>query len=287
MELEPFILQKEPNECELFYIKGWMEKDSGLTAGFTSRHGGVSDQPYGSLNCGLHVQDTPGDVISNRLRLAEALHAQGNDCTYAEQVHGNEVEVITKEHAGAGFHSREDAIQSRDAFITDNTGMFLHALFADCVPLYFYDPVHRAVGLAHAGWKGTVLQIAKKTIEAMQREYGSQPEKITAAIGPSIQSCCYEVDEVVLCKVREVMADLAIVNDDDIGVSQIYMDLSDGKYKLSLQQLNRQIMIKAGIVPAHIEISSLCTSCRTDLFFSHRKEGGKTGRMAAWIGLYE
>ncbi|MFD0682597.1 MULTISPECIES: peptidoglycan editing factor PgeF [unclassified Paenibacillus] len=285
--MEPFLLQKEQNGCGLLYIKGWLEKDSGLTAGFTSRLGGVSEHPFGSLNCGLHVQDVPGHVVNNRQLLAEALHAQLNDCTYAEQVHGNEVEVITKEHAGAGIHSREEAIQSKDAFITNQTGIFLHALFADCVPLYFYDPIHRAIGLAHAGWKGTVLQIAKATINAMQREYGTHPEKMLAAIGPSIQGCCYEVDEVVLTRVREVMAELEIDNEAAGKNCSIYEYLGNYKYKLSLQQLNRQIMIKAGIMPQHIEISSLCTSCRTDLFFSHRKEGGKTGRMAAWIGLYE
>ncbi|NOU95390.1 peptidoglycan editing factor PgeF [Paenibacillus sp. LMG 31456] len=284
--MEPFLLRKEQNGCGLLFIKNWLEKDSGLTAGFTSRLGGVSEPPFGSLNCGLHVQDSSSHVVNNRQLLAEALHAQLDDCTYAEQVHGNEVEVITKAHAGAGIHSREEAIQSKDAFVTNQTGIFLHALFADCVPLYFYDPIHRAIGLAHAGWKGTVLQIAKETIKAMQREYGSTPGKIVAAIGPSIQACCYEVDEVVLSKVREVMAELEIA--DDAGEnSSIYEYSGNDKYKLSLQQLNRQIMIKAGIMPEHIEISSLCTSCRTDLFFSHRKESGKTGRMAAWIGLYE
>ncbi|TDF96673.1 peptidoglycan editing factor PgeF [Paenibacillus piri] len=287
--MEPFVWQEERNGCGLFFIKGWMEKDSGITAGFTSRHGGISGQPFGSLNCGLHVQDIPGHVIGNRELLAHALHTQLRDCTYAEQVHGKEVEVVTEAHVGAGIYSRESAIQAKDAFVTNKMGIFIHALFADCVPLFFYDPAHRAVGLAHAGWRGTVLQIARETIETMRRQFGSRPEQLLAAIGPSIQGCCYEVDEKVISKVREVLNELGADRSSNSanGGGSVYTDIGNGKFKLSLQHLNRQIMIKAGIMQAHIEISSLCTSCRTDLFFSHRKEGGRTGRMAAWIGLYE
>ncbi|MBE1443205.1 peptidoglycan editing factor PgeF [Paenibacillus sp. OAS669] len=285
--MEPFVLQKVENGCELFFIKQWMDQAIGLTAGFTSRHGGVSKKEFSSLNCGLHVMDQPEDVIVNRERLAEALNIELQDSTYAEQVHGNEVQVVTSEHAGAGTLSREEAIQSKDAFITNEPGIFLHALFADCVPLFFFDPVHRAVGLAHAGWKGTVLQIARKTVEAMERQYGTKAERVLAAIGPSIQACCYEVDDKVISQIQHTMDELNIVNQQGDQAAPIYEIKENGKYNLSLQQMNRQIMIKAGILPSHIEISSLCTSCRTDLFFSHRKEGGKTGRMAAWIGLHE
>lgn len=284
--MEPFVLQKVENGCELFFIKSWMDRHAGLTAGFTSRLGGISKKEFGSLNCGLHVNDMDKDVVTNREKLAAALKVGLDQCTYAEQVHGNEVQVITKEHAGAGIHSREHAIQAKDAFITKEPGLILHALFADCVPLLFYDPVQQAVGLAHAGWKGTVLQIAKKTVEAMSHQYGSKADDILAAVGPSIRDCCYEVDEHVISQIRQAMDELHISNEPEDGVP-IYVNKGDGKYNLSLQQMNRQIMIKAGILPSRIEMSSLCTSCRTDLFFSHRKEGGKTGRMAAWVGLYD
>jgi YfiH family protein len=285
--MEPFLAEKASNGCELLFIRSWMERDSGLTAGFTSRHGGVSSGVFDSLNCGLHVEDTPAHVVGNRHKLAEALHIQLKQCTYAEQVHGNEVQKVTVLHSGAGIDSREHAIQSKDAFITNEAGIFLHVLFADCVPLYFYDPVGRVVGLAHAGWKGTVLQIAKKTVEAMNREYGTRAEHLMAVMGPSIQACCYEVNDSVISQFRAVMEDLNLHNEAENGQPPIYERTSEGKYNLNLQQMNRQIMIKAGIVPSHIEMSSLCTSCRTDLLFSHRKEAGRTGRMAAWIGLYE
>lgn len=285
--MEPFMPEKADNGCELLLVRSWMERDSGLTVGFTSRHGGVSLGAFGSLNCGLHVEDIPSHVVSNRHLLAEALSINLNQCTYGEQVHGNEVQKVIGLHAGAGIDSREHAIQSKDAFITNEPGIFLHVLFADCVPIYFYDPVKRVVGLAHAGWKGTALQIAFKTLDAMQWEYGTKAKDIMAIIGPSIQACCYEVNDTVVSKFRETMEELGILNEAVDGSPAIFKRTNDGKYNLNLQQMNRQIMIKAGIMPSHIEMSSLCTSCRTDLFFSHRKEAGKTGRMAAWIGFYE
>lgn len=283
--MEPFVLQKVENGCELFFLKGWMKEYPGLTAGCTSRLGGVSKTAFASLNCGLHVSDQPEHVVANREKLAEALRVRLEDCTYGEQVHGSEVQVVTKESAGAGTRTRATEIPSKDAFITNEPGLFLHALFADCVPLLFFDPVHRAVGLAHAGWKGTVLAIAKVTVEAMSREYGTNPSEVYAAVGPSIHACCYEVDDYVLSRVKQVMNELELSNEAAGGFPPIYVEQPDGKYSLSLQQMNRQIMMKAGILQSHIEMSSLCTSCRTDLLFSHRKEHGKTGRMAAWIGL--
>ncbi|NHN28640.1 peptidoglycan editing factor PgeF [Paenibacillus agricola] len=285
--MEPFVSEKADNGCELLIINSWMERDSSLTAGFTSRHGGVSQEAFGSLNCGLHVDDVPAHVISNRQLLANSLNVHLQQCTYGEQVHGNEVQKVVKLHAGAGTDSRDDAIQAKDAFITNEPGLFLHVLFADCVPLYFYDPVKRVVGIAHAGWKGTALQIALETLKAMQREYGTKAKDVLAVIGPSIQACCYEVNDTVVSRFCETMEEMGILNEAAEGTPPIYESTSNGKYNLNLQQMNRQIMMKAGIMPAHIEMSSLCTSCRTDLFFSHRKELGKTGRMAAWIGFYE
>jgi polyphenol oxidase len=281
--MEPFIQDVADNGCETLRLSGWMGKYPHLTAGFTSRRGGVSKEAFDSLNCGLHVNDLPEDVIENRQRLAQAVGAPFESCTYAEQVHGKEIQVVTKTLAGAGNSSREAALQAKDGFVTNEPGVYLHALFADCVPLYFYDPVHRAVGLAHAGWKGTVLQIAKATLETMSAAYGTKPRDVLAAIGPSIGGCCYEVDDQVIARVDKALNELGIASAQE----SIYQLKSDGKFMLNLQQLNRQIMIKAGILPIHIEISTLCTSCRTDSFFSHRKEGGKTGRMAAWIGIRE
>ncbi|TBL78167.1 peptidoglycan editing factor PgeF [Paenibacillus thalictri] len=281
--MEPFKIAAAANGVEMVTIRSWQERFPYVSAGFTTRIGGVSQGPYGSLNCGYHVSDSPADVALNRERLAQALGISTKDATYAEQVHGCEIAVVTAADGGKGVYSREDALQAKDGFITCEAGIFLHGLFADCVPLYFIDPVHQAVGLAHAGWKGSVLQIARQTITAMQREYGSNPAEIHAAIGPSIGICCYEVDEKVIGRVQETMRELS--DSSPVEAAHVYRDKGGGKYMLDLQQLNRQIMIKAGILPTHIELSTLCTSCHTEWFYSHRKEGGTTGRMAAWIGM--
>lgn len=283
---EPFVLDTADNGCGLLMLTSYMRSNPKLTAGFTTRSGGVSKGDFDSLNCGLHVADVPEDVVENRRRLAEALAVPFEACTYAEQVHGKEIQIVTKQQRGVGNDSREKALQAKDGFITNVPGVFLHALFADCVPLYFYDPVHKAVGLAHAGWKGTALGIAKAVPEAMSAAYGTKSRELKAAVGPSIGMCCYEVDDTVIARMDRVIAELApIPGDEHEGEVPFYIKKANGKYNLNLQHINRQIMMKAGILPSNIEISGLCTSCRLDLFYSHRKEFGSTGRMAAWIGL--
>jgi|GEM_PF-88372 len=254
----------------------------GVTAGFTTRHGGVSRPPFASLNCGLHVGDDPADVVGNRERLAQALGQPLAACTYAEQVHGCEVLVATPEHRGRGRASREGAVQGTDAFVTAERGLVLCAQFADCVPLFLHDPVRRVVGLAHAGWKGSVLNIAQATVSAMARAFGSRPEELRAAVGPSIGVCCYEVDAAVADRVRAALTAAGAAPQAEANVLRAQ---PVGKFMLNLQEFNRNLLEQAGILSACIEVTQLCTSCRTDLFFSHRKEGGSTGRMVAWIAL--
>lgn len=280
--MEPFVKQGKEDRPVLFTIASWMEQYSELTVGFTSRHGGVSQAPYSTLNCGLHVNDVVDHVVRNRELLAEAVGQPFEAFTYAEQVHGNEVTVVSLEERGMGRTSRETAIQAKDGFITNNKGVVLCAQFADCVPLFFYDPVKRVAGLAHAGWKGTVLNISMATISLMTHTFGSQTTDIRAAIGPSIGACCYEVDETVASRVKHVLTDIKASSEERQAVM---VDKGNGKYMLNLQELNRKLLRQAGILSSHIEVSQLCTSCSRDHFFSHRKEGGSTGRMIAWIGL--
>jgi YfiH family protein len=280
--LEPFVRETNEEQLKFFYIESWQKSFPKLKAGFTSRSGGISAVPFDSLNLGLHVADVGEDVVINRNRLAKAVGIPLDSWVYAEQVHGNEVEVLVGSDRGKGIHSRDSAIQAKDGFITQEKGLCIAALFADCVPLYFYDPVHQAIGLAHAGWKGSVQEIAAATLAKMQQHYDSKPHEVLAVIGPSIGICCFEVDEVVMNKVWELFGRNCLEKEDS---KTLYNEKENGKYLLNLQEMNRQIMIKAGILPSHIEVTDYCTSCRTDLFFSHRKENGKTGRMVAWIGL--
>ncbi|MNP43457.1 Laccase domain protein [compost metagenome] len=166
--------------------------------------------------------------------------------------------------------------------LTDVPGILLTSFYADCVPLYFYDHVKQVIGLAHAGWKGTVLGIASDMVNKMKEAYGCDIRDIRAAIGPSIGACCYEVDEKVMSHVYELEKGI-MGNNEYTGAW--YQNKDNGKSMLNLKEMNRHIMMKAGILPTHIECTTWCTSCRNDLFFSYRKDGGITGRMASWIGL--
>lgn len=280
--MEPFELRREPNRPALFYLSNWMNAYPEVTAGMTSRSGGVSENELSSLNCALHVQDKTEHVIENRKRVVSELGLPFQAWTCAEQVHGNKIALVTAAERGAGRTSREYAIAATDGLITNSPELLLTAFFADCVPLFFYDPIYHAVGIGHAGWKGTVLNVAEQVVDAMHKAFGSNAGRLLAAVGPSIGICCYEVDDQVMERVFHALPD----HEHRLEEGQIlYKKLPSGKYRLNLKEINRQFMLKAGILPSHIEITELCTSCNTDLLYSHRKECGKTGRMAAWIGL--
>ncbi|MFD3258515.1 peptidoglycan editing factor PgeF [Paenibacillus lentus] len=266
---------------EKFILESWSEALPGLSAGFSGRNGGVGNSPYDELNLAYHVGDEPMDVLENRRILAKSLDFEPTAWTCGEQVHGTHVAVVEKADKGKGYLDREGAFQNTDGLVTNVPGILLTSFYADCVPLYFLDPVRKAVGLAHAGWKGTVGLIASAVIKTLEQEFGSRSEDILAAIGPSIGDCCYEVDEAVMSQVREGLAE-----GEDIAAFAS-PSVNPGRCMLNLKELNRIIMIKAGILPTHIECTTWCTSCHPDKFFSYRKQNGTTGRMASWIGMKE
>ncbi|WP_367903366.1 peptidoglycan editing factor PgeF [Paenibacillus sp. PL2-23] len=272
---------KEPS---LFLLSSWMEREGGLTAGFSGRSGGVSAKPWDSLNIGLHVGDKADDVIRNRRRIAEGIGWSFDAWTCAEQVHGARVAAVTEADRGRGRSELQDAIAGCDALMTNVPGVLLTSFYADCVPLYFYEPAAGVVALAHAGWRGTAGMIAKETLLAMESAYGVNPGNVLAAIGPSIDACCYEVDGAVVTELERILGELGLDSD---AAAACMRRKGNGKAEPSLKEINRQIMIKAGILASHIELSNWCTGCRTDLFYSHRTEGGRTGRMASWIGIRE
>jgi hypothetical protein len=285
MKVEPFqALETTAKEPSLFLLSGWSERENRLTAGFTGRDGGVSSAPWESLNIALHVGDDAEDVIENRRKVAEAIGWPFEAWTCAEQVHGSSVYQVRAEERGRGRLSMTDAIAGCDAIMTNVEGVLLTSFYADCVPLYYYDPENRAVALAHAGWRGTVAGIAEETIRSMKEAYGTRPENVLAAIGPSIGGCCYEVDGVVIKEIERVIGELGL---DEGAAARCLMPEPAGKARIDLKEINRQIMIKAGILTSRIEITKWCTGCEVELFFSHRMEGGKTGRMASWIGIAE
>jgi len=282
--MEPFVRMEGAGPA-LFLLRGWMEDTPGLTAGITGREGGVSGPPWASLNLGLHVGDAAEAVVRNRALAAEAAGWDPAAWTCAEQVHGCRVHRVVRADRGRGSRDPESAIPGADAIMTDEPGILLASYYADCVPLLFHDPAKGAVALAHAGWRGTTLEIAARTIEAMEREFGSRPADIRAAIGPAIGPCCYEVDGPVIESAMPLAEALASAGGAPLD-AMIRMT-EDGKARLNLKEMNRQIMIRSGIMPSRIAFSFFCTGCRRDLFFSHRREGGRTGRMASFIGMRE
>ncbi|MFD0672001.1 peptidoglycan editing factor PgeF [Cohnella sp. GCM10027633] len=271
--MEPFRSQSGDDAEALLMLQSWCA-ESGITAGFTTRY---------ANNTALHVGDRPEDVLANRKRIADRLEWPFEAWTCAEQVHGSDVRVVAKDDVGSGRYDRESAIQHTDALVTDEPDVLLAMFFADCVPLYFYDPVTRSLGLAHAGWKGTVAEVACRTVEKMAEAFGAKPDNVRAAIGPSIGGCCYEVDEAVLRHVRPLLETLPAGGDPAWKESAVQPS-GEGRARLDLKLLNRHLMIKAGILPSSIEMTTWCTGCRKDVLFSHRMENGHTGRMMSWLG---
>lgn len=258
----------------MLHLHEWEKAFPDLVVGFTLRTSGNSQGPFASCNLGLHVGDNQATVVENRRLLCQRLGFDFDAWTSAEQVHGTQVCQVSEGLRGAGRERQEDAISCTDGIYTDQSDILLASFYADCVPLYFLDPVHHAIGLAHAGWKGTVGLIAEEMIKAFQEKYGSKPENLRVAIGPSIGGCCYEVDEHVMQHVRERIPDW----------QECVKERGTDRYMLDLPACNQQVLIREGVLPGNILRTSWCTHCRTDLFFSHRKEAGKTGRMASFIG---
>lgn len=273
--MEPF--QIKNNESTLHLIP-WENRWPDVAVGFSTRKGGKSPAPYTGLNCGLHVGDEMEWVIENRTKLACVAGFPFDVWTCAEQIHGNSVRVIEHVDVGAGRFAHEEAIKGVDGLLTDKPGVFLTSLYADCVPVFFFSPRQKVIGIAHAGWKGTVSLIVEEMLGKMKEGWGILPREVYATIGPSIHDCCYEVNSLVIDRIREVLGDEA---------RKVLAPVNHEKAMLNLQETNRILLEKAGVLPSHIEVSQLCTGCQRDLFFSHRKEGGKTGRMAAFIGLKE
>jgi len=243
-----------------------------VIAGFTTKQGGFSQASFASLNLGLHVGDEAVVVEQNRRKLAELLAIPLEQWVCCEQTHGSRIEKVTARDAGKGTVQFETAIADTDGLYTDETGILLTLCFADCVPLYFFAPTYGMIGLAHAGWKGTVKNIAGNMVQCF-RDEGIMPEEIMVAIGPAIGPCCYVVDDRVIDAVRNVLGTSEVLPFDEV---------SAGQYALDLKELNRLLLIKEGV--QHIQVSGDCTSCEADVFFSHRRDNGRTGRMMAFIG---
>jgi YfiH family protein len=236
-----------------------------LTHGWSTRLGGVSEGPWSSLNLG-GSGDAEQNVRQNRQLWLQTLGMDGWTEVYMNQVHGSRVAVAT----GAG------TLLATDGVVSNTPGLALHVLVADCLPILFLSRRCRAVGAVHAGWRGTVAQIAPQAVALMVREFGAAPEEIEACIGPGIGSCCYLVDEPVLSQVRRLPVPWVQAVKESMVAGQQYLDLP---------LLNRLLLQSAGLKPEHIHLSQVCTMHDADRFYSYRRDRGTTGRQVATIGL--
>jgi len=242
----------------------------------STRTGGFSEFPYDSLNLGLHVGDDRDTVLKNRERLAETLGMPLDQFTIARQIHSGNVRVVSDELRGSGSTDHEDAVADTDAMVTDTPGICLVVFVADCVPMLFFDPARRAIGVAHAGWRGTLKSIASNTVRAMVEAFGSSPGNIMVGIGPSIGPCCYRIGPEVISQMESVFQGK---ND------YIVNETKGGEGYLDLWKANLEGLLRAGIERKNIEIAERCTCHEPDVFFSYRNQRGDTGRFAAGIML--
>lgn len=273
--MEPFQFNGSPNLLRLRPFEG-----TGLVrAAFTTRRGGVSPAPYESLNMGMGSGDTPENVAENRRRALAEFGGEGPLCR-VRQVHGARIRSVQ-----AGWRELPRTVDGEavdlgegDGLVTDLPGPVLSVLTADCIPVYLLDPVRRVAALLHAGWRGTLAGIGPRAVELMTREYGSRPENCLAAIGPGIGPCCFEVDEPVLDAVAAVFPG----EEERLG---LFRPTRPGHATLDLWEANARLLAGVGFRREAIHVTGLCTRCRPDLFYSHRGEGPRTGRMAALLEI--
>lgn len=222
------------------------------------------------MNISTTRGDDPKAIEENQRRLARALGVRVEDFTYTHQTHTTNVAVVREEDRGKRF-------METDGMVTDVPGICLVTFYADCVPLYFVDPVHRAIGLSHSGWRGTVKRMGQVTLERMKEAYGTKPEDVFAAIGPSICQDCYEVSGDVIEEFRE--------NFSESVWPQLFYEKENGKYQLNLWRANQIVLTEAGVEAQNIAVTNLCTHCNPEILFSHRSTGVKRGNLSALLAI--
>ena len=241
---------------------------------FSTRCGGVSEGQYSAMNTSFSGGDDFCKVEENYRRLCGAVGIEISNVVLSKQTHTNNVRIVTKNDCGTGY--TKPSFQDVDGLITNESGVALVTQYADCTPLLFCDPVKRVCATSHAGWRGTVSQIGKITVEKMVSEFGCDPDNIIAAIGPCICENCYEVDTPVL----DAFANSGI---DITGVFREGRD--EDHFMLNLVRANKNILLSAGIREENMDISDICTCCNANELHSHRATGGKRGNLAAIIEL--
>lgn len=262
---------------ELEYLTFPLLEETGMVRHlFSTRAGGVSEGIYASMNLSYTRGDRKEAVDENFRRIVEALSTSEERIVCSRQTHTTNVRLITEQDCGKGI-TRPADYEDVDGLITNVPGVVLCTLYADCVPLYFVDTKNRAIGLAHSGWRGTVGRMGEAALKAMKDAFGTRPEHVLAAIGPSICQDCYEVSGEVIDAFRQ-----------EFGEECQYLyckGKEKGKYQLDLWEANRRVLLGAGILPSHLAVTDLCTCCNSSYLFSHRASQGKRGNLGAFLEL--
>ena len=252
-----------------------LEEYPELIHAMSTREGGVSTGYFSSMNLGVKTDDDPEKIRKNYDLFSEAIGIKTDSIVLGNLTHSDNVRVVTStEDCGCGI-TKPFNYEDVDALVTNVPGVILAVTIADCVPVYFYDPVHKACGIAHSGWKGTANEISQKVVTAMEENYGTNPEDLICGIGACIGMCCYEVSQDVFEEFIEF----------DYLDEAWFFDKENGKFDIDLSRIIFGTLAYAGVNPDNIHISGLCTSCNSDILFSHRASHGKRGTMAAVIGI--
>lgn len=252
-----------------------LDKIGGVRHAFSTRFGGISEGQTASMNFSFTLDESADAVKENFRIFCRAVGFDSEKIVLSKQTHTSNIRAVSEEDIGKGVW-RELDYDNVDGLVTNVPEIVLVTQYADCTPLIFFDPVTKTAATSHAGWRGTALEIAKKTVEFMRDNYGVNPSDIIAAIGPSIASCCYEVDDPVIDSINSLSY---------LDKSLCYTKKDNGKYMLDLREVNRQILIHAGVLADNIDVADLCTSCNSNIFHSHRATGGKRGTLAAMISI--
>ena len=269
--------------------------DTGVVkSAFSTRLGGVSSGVLASMNLGTNRGDDPANVLENFTRMAHALGTEPECMILSHQTHTTNVRVVTKADSSNGI-LRPNEFTDIDGMITNEKGLMLVTSYADCVPLYFVDPIKKVIGLSHSGWRGTVNQMGLHTVRAMQETYGCESSDIIGAIGPSICQECYEISEDVAVEFLDKFSDLEkeFGNIEKFSSTYKYEEAkivyhrkdNKEKYQLNLWRANELIMLKAGLKPGNIWCANICTCHHPDVFFSHRASNGERGNVCAFLQL--
>ena len=264
------VIHQEKDGIQYLQFKKLLEYEDQLAHCFSTRIGGVG----GHLNLRFSENEVKDHIVSNYKKICDVIGVNHKDLVFAKQVHEDVIRIVGEENRGEGI-IKPGPKDGCDGLITNFSKVPLVTLYADCVPVIFYDPVKKIIAMSHAGWRGTVKKIPAKTIARMHEQYKCNLDNIIACIGPSIGSCCFEVDEPVVNEFKHAFG----------FWPEIIEPSSLEKSRINLWKANSLQLIEAGLKEENVQVSEICTTCNTDIFYSYRAEQGKTGRLAAFMQI--